>query len=266
MDINKVDLLLKYILVAAGQEDYGNREVGPIHLVKYVYLADLAFAEKHGGETFTGISWRFHHFGPWSPEVFNRIEPVVQEVGAQERSIASPKLEEDIKRFSLVDEDLFEQLDRELPLILTLTIKKLIHSFGEDTTSLLHHVYRTRPMLGAAPGEFLSFKTETFEEEDHPEVLSKVSDVVELYQPPSTKKRKADMKALKEQIQAKLAEKKLQKQQITLSKPPRYDDVFFEGVKWLDSLAGDPVQEQEGEISFSEDIWKSPARMVPDVS
>jgi hypothetical protein len=54
MDINKVDLLLKYILAATGQEDFGNREVGPIHLVKYVYLADLAFAEKHGGETFTG--------------------------------------------------------------------------------------------------------------------------------------------------------------------------------------------------------------------
>ncbi len=34
MDINKVDLLLKYILAAAGQEDYGNREVGLIYLVK----------------------------------------------------------------------------------------------------------------------------------------------------------------------------------------------------------------------------------------
>ena len=121
-------------------------------------------------------------------------------------------------------------------------------------------------MLEAAPGEFLPFKMETLEEECQPEILSKVSDVVELYQTPSKKKRKSDMKTLKEQIQAKLAEKKLQRGQIKLSKPPRYDDVFFEGVKWLDSLAGDPVQEQEGEISFSEDIWKSPARMVPDVS
>jgi hypothetical protein len=42
MDINKIDLLLKYILAAAGLEDLGNREVGPIHLVKYVYLSDLA--------------------------------------------------------------------------------------------------------------------------------------------------------------------------------------------------------------------------------
>jgi hypothetical protein len=33
MDIKKVDLLLKYILAAAGQEDYGNREVRPIHLI-----------------------------------------------------------------------------------------------------------------------------------------------------------------------------------------------------------------------------------------
>lgn len=54
MDIKKVDLQLKYILVAAGQEDLGHREVGPIHLIKYVYFADLAFAEKQGGETFTG--------------------------------------------------------------------------------------------------------------------------------------------------------------------------------------------------------------------
>ena len=48
MEINKVDLLLKYILASSGQEDYGNREVGPIYLIKYVYSADLAFAEKHG--------------------------------------------------------------------------------------------------------------------------------------------------------------------------------------------------------------------------
>jgi hypothetical protein len=266
MDIHKVDQLLKYILVAAGQEDYGNLEVGPIHLIKYVYLADLAFAEKHGGEIFTGTPWRFHHYGPWSSEVYNRIELVVQEIGAQERKISSPKLEEDITRFSLVDEELFQQLERELPLVLTVGLKRLIHSFGDDTTSLLHHVYRTRQMLEAAPGEQLYFKIETFEEEDHPEVLRKVSDVVELYQTPSTKKGKADMKTLKEQIQAKLAEKKLKREQIKYSEPPRYDDVFFEGVKWLDSLGGDPVQEQEGEISFSGDIWKSPARMVPDVS
>ncbi|MBI4763054.1 MAG: hypothetical protein HY787_00410 [Deltaproteobacteria bacterium] len=54
------------------------------------------------------------------------------------------------------------------------------------------------------------------------------------------------MKALKEQIQAKLAEKRLQKAQIKYSEPPRYDDVFFQGVKWLDNLAEDPVPNKRG--------------------
>ena len=74
MDIERVEKILKYILAAAGQEDPGQREVGPIHLIKYVYLADLIFAEKHEGETYTGAPWRFHHFGPWSPKVYSRIE------------------------------------------------------------------------------------------------------------------------------------------------------------------------------------------------
>ena len=53
-------------------------------------------------------------------------------------------------------------------------------------------------------------------------------------------------KNLKEKIKIKLTEIKLQREQIKLSKPPRYDDVFFEGLKWLDSLAGNPIQEQKG--------------------
>ena len=255
MDIKRVDLLLKYVLAAAGQEDPGFREVGPIQLIKYVYhLADLAFAERHGGETFTGAPWRFHHFGPWSPEVYSRIEPVINEVGARVRQIPSSKAEDDIIRYSLVDEPLFNQLEPELPFILAVALKGLIHKFGDDTTSLLHHVYRTPPMLGAAPGEPLSFKKETFDEGDQPKVAGHVSDVVELYQTPSRKKRKADMKTLKEQIQAKLAEKKLKKEQTLPSRSPRYDEVFFEGVRWLDSLAGEPVEPQKGEITFSNTI------------
>ncbi len=238
MDIKRIDLLLKYILAAAGQEDPGHHEVGPIHLIKYVYLADLIYAEKHGGETFTGAPWRFHHFGPWSPEVYNRIEPVITEVRARVREIPSSKAKEDIIRYSLVDESLFSQLEPELPFVLAVFLKGVIHKFGDDTTSLLHHVYRTSPMLGAAPGEPLSFKKETFDEGDQPKVAGQVSDVVELYQTTSTKKRKADMKALKEQIQLKLAEKRLKKEQTIPSRPPRYDEVFFEGVRWSGQSGG----------------------------
>ena len=182
MDIKRVDLLVKFILTAAGQEDPGHRELGPIHLIKYVYLSDLIFAEKHGGETFTGVPWRFHHFGPWAPEVYRRIEPVITEVGARVRQIPSSKAEEDLIRYSLVDESLFNQLEPELPFILAVALKGMIHRFGDDTTSLLHHVYRTPPMLGAAPGEPLSFKSKTHEEEQ-PQVASLVSDVVDSTKP-----------------------------------------------------------------------------------
>jgi hypothetical protein len=80
-----------------------------------VYLGDLAYAETHKGETFTGAPWRFHHFGPWAVEVFQRIEPVVNEVGASQRRITSPKLEDDYLRWTLVDDELFEYLNGSLP-------------------------------------------------------------------------------------------------------------------------------------------------------
>ena len=50
MKSNKIDLLIQYAFLVAGQEDeYLDRRLGPIHLIKYVYLADLAYAERNCG-------------------------------------------------------------------------------------------------------------------------------------------------------------------------------------------------------------------------
>ncbi len=69
-DLDKVDKLIQYALLVAGEEDsVFEQQLGPIHLIKYVFLADLAFAARRGGETYTGIEWVFHNFGPWSPPV-----------------------------------------------------------------------------------------------------------------------------------------------------------------------------------------------------
>jgi hypothetical protein len=62
------------------------------------------------------------------------------------------------------------------------------------------------------------------------------------------------MTTLKDQIQAKLAEKKLKMEKSITPRPPRYDEVFFEGMKWLDSLAGEPIRAEEGEINFQDTI------------
>ena len=77
--------LLQYSLVVAGQGTGWDRELGMIHLIKYVYLADIAYAEKHKGQTYTDILWRLYRFGPWAEEVYQRIEPALTAIGAEKK-------------------------------------------------------------------------------------------------------------------------------------------------------------------------------------
>lgn len=257
MDMNRVDTLLRYIILAAGQEDPGNRALGPIHLIKYLYLVDLAYSRAHKGSTYTNIPWIFHHFGPWSTEAYKRIETVMQEVGASERKISSPRYEEDFFRWELADDELFEELDTQLPFVITSAIKKLIHEFGDDTSALLHYVYTTAPMLRAAPGEHLSFEPISEDQKDIRET-----------QPSSKGQRLSNTakRRLKEKIEARISEKLAKKKRPSAYTPPRYDQVFFEGQKWLDEIAGESIESQEGQVSFSREIWKSPSRTEFDVS
>ena len=78
------------------------------------------------------------------------------------------------------------------------------------------------------------------------------------------------MKNLKEKMRnlRLLSNEKLTaKRKKRLVKPPispRYDDVYFEGMGWLDSLAGTKLPEGENGVVFSDSIWKSPARRGDD--
>jgi hypothetical protein len=74
------------------------------------------------------------------------------------------------------------------------------------------------------------------------------------------------MRFLRKRIEARLAERRAERRKAVSFTPPRYDDVFQEGLKWLDSLAGEPLESQEGDLTFSEEIWKSPARTESDLS
>ena len=89
LDVSKIDKVIQFALALAGQEDdFKDRSLGPIHLVKYVYLADLIYAERKG-DTFTGVEWKFHNFGPWSLEVFSRIDPALAAIGAERKALPS---------------------------------------------------------------------------------------------------------------------------------------------------------------------------------
>ncbi len=47
---------------------------------------------------------------------------------------------------------------------------------------------------------------------------------------------------------------------------PRYDNVYLEGLEWLDSLAGEKITLGEKNAVFSDSIWKSPSRTSDDFS
>ena len=267
MDIEKVDTLIKFALSAAGQEDFESRELGPIHLVKYIYLADFAYSRNHRGETYTRVQWKFHHFGPWASEVFLRIKPTLESINAKERKISSPKYEEDFYRWSVDSEELYEELYEMLPLEVSAAIKKTIHDFGNDTAELLHYVYRTRPMVQAAPGEYLSF---VFSEEEEDISKNEELESSEAEKPHLSvrqkKLRKAAIEKLRETVNARLDDRLLVGKKRQKHTPPRYDEVYYQGIEWLDRLTGEPMEEEEGVLEVSGESWRSSFRTKDDLS
>lgn len=268
MNQERVELLIQYILsfAAQGWGDFNDKEVGPIHIVKYVYLADLAFAMRHGGETFTGIPWRFHHYGPWDEGLFNRIDPACRAFGGNKRTITDTPYD-DFDRWSIDDGHLMYQLSKQLPPAIVFAVNRSFSQFTTDTYDLLDHVYSTTPMRHAAPGEMLPFDVAAQQYEQQ----LKENEELRQYRPQNLtarqqKKRKQTFRDLKEKIQARITEKKKSKRAgFVTPTAPRYDDLFWKGQEWLDSLAGEPLNCEKGELTVSDSVWKSPARSEPHV-
>ena len=256
------DLLLQFILaVAANQDDYKDRELGPIHFLKYVYLADLAHYSSTGNG-FTGADWRFYKFGPWAQEVFDRVEPALLSIDANKKQIESKYSKDDFIRWQLPHPEVVDELNEQIPHVIAAAVKRAIHQFSNDTPSLLHHVYLTEPMLRAAPGEQLDFeilekpKREPDKVAEESRTLSKTA----------LRKRKEKLNQRKTEIRANLDKSKSSIDKPKKFTPPRYDEVFNVGVEWIDSLAGEDLEPLAGVVLFSSDIWKSPSRFDPDVS
>jgi hypothetical protein len=262
IDIEKIDLLLQYALVVAGQGSGWDRELGMIHLIKYVYLADIEYAKRRNGQLYTGIPWRFYHFGPWAEEVYQRIEPALMAIGAEKRIIPNPRDERDVSRWTKSDDELFDTLGNQLDLIVMGCIQRDVRRFGSDTAALLDFVYRTKPMVTATPGEFLNFNilnSETISEEQIQAGIAVKELTVR-----QKKKRKSALLDLKKRINARLDEK--QNRRIACAAPPRYDEIFFNGIKWLNSSSEEPLDSGEYTAIISDKMWKSKARYDPDLS
>lgn len=265
MDADRIDNLIAYALATAGNQDYPRPELGQIHLIKYLYLADMAYAERHGGQTYTGLAWKFHHFGPWSVDAWSRINPVVTKLGARTRNISTARGDEFI-RYSLLGDPakIISTLDSTLPWEVSRSIQNAVRKYGEDTKTLLHYVYSTPPMLNAAPGDILSFpfsSARAVSQTSHDSVIQ----AQELTRK-QEKKQEATIADLKSRIQASLAHKKSSRPSTAEYYEPRYDDTFAHGQQWLDEMACGQYSPSEGTLIVDDSLWKSASRHDPDLS
>lgn len=256
MDYTRLDLVLQYALSVSGQD------LSAVHLLKYAYLADLAHARAHAGATFTGIPWVFHHFGPYSKEAQQRVPEAATEIGAAARQ--KERLQDGTAYVSYhgASEQVAERLRDQLPPEVASAVRWGVREHGADTAALLDAVYRTEPMLRAAPGETLQFRPE----QQVPEPRAAEAPPTPLEKPKAAWKVRREQKAARERIAAevkrKLAEKTGGRQRGT-GPSPRYDEMYQAGVKALDSLAGDPVPQGRMDATFAASIWKSPSRRDP---
>ena len=157
----RTELVVQFALLVAGEEDSPyDRQLGPIHLLKYVYLADLVNARRNGGEVFTGADWRFHKFGPWSNAIHGVIDPALGKIGAEKLKFKSDYGEDDWVRYSVRDDCLLAEKGRALPAWIAMELQRDVHKFGKDTPALLDYVYKTKPMLSASPNDYLDFSLE----------------------------------------------------------------------------------------------------------
>jgi hypothetical protein len=150
------------------------------------------------------------------------------------------------------DPALAEQLERALPDEVCRAVASAVREFGNDTSSLLHHIYRTLPMLRAAPGEDLDFSTLVTEGE------TTGYDSLERQDPTmpedAREQRQAALEAARVRVRQALANKIRARAARAKPDPPEYDEVFAEIQDWLDGLAGEPLQPLAGELIVSDAI------------
>lgn len=254
-DESRLDSVFQAALALAREAD-SSRDwaLGPTHLLKYAYLADLAFAEIHG-YSFTGVPWIFYKFGPWSEAAQSRLDPAAAQIQAEKLPIQTQHGEK--TRYRAPRENLVDKLRRKLPSEIMGSLARDIRSFGSDLPSLLNHTYLTGPMLKAAPGEALVFEAK--------EVLPPENEAAP--EPTPAMKRK-ERKAKEERQKALRAEFKrrlsLPTREYAVMPEPLFNDIFFEGLAHLDSLAGDPIREGTFGGSVDKEHWRSGFRDARD--
>jgi len=187
-------------------------------LLKLLYLLDIeSFREKQA--TLTDFNWRFHKYGPWSPEYDEVLDRLNNSNMISMRT--GNKTEWDAV---FVDAVKRVDLSEAFPAVLDeLRARRIIEAWADRPTGeLLEYVYfHTAPMRNARRGELLDFSG-ILGEEPVPE-YKRTHSLVE------PKERKKKQKAFREAIR----QASNHPSGIHIRKP-RYDAVFWKAIDTLD--------------------------------
>ncbi|HDD35796.1 MAG TPA: hypothetical protein ENF30_03235 [Candidatus Desulfofervidus auxilii] len=213
-NISPIDLI-HYIVWYATQK---GMRLTTLRLVKFLYLADLYWARKTGGETLTNWPWRFIHYGPFCSESLEAIKRAVELGLIKEKTYPSKYDLED--EYNIYETNVKPQIADQLPEFLSIPLNQAIIKWGEDTPALLDYVYfETEPMMNAKKWDFLDFsKAKKTEKRKEIKMLP--------LSPEKVKKARELVKKIKEKYK-KALEKKPHVQ-------PVYDDYYFKALEYLD--------------------------------
>ena len=207
--------LIRYIVWYATDARGG---LSTISLVKYLYLADLYYAEETGGQTITGLPWIFYHYGPYCTDSFRVIEEAVRHGVINAKNYES-KYEEgaEYKWYYTVDANA-PKLD--IPTHVWLSLSSAIARF-EDTPALMNYVYfETAPMQQAKEEALLDFSVARKVKPETPIVMNKLSE---------KKIRKAH------DMLSRIRQRRIKNSAISSTgRVPIYDETYYKFTKTLD--------------------------------
>lgn len=188
-------------------------------LVKYLYLIDVEYYRVHK-ELFTGFNWVFKDFGPWAFE-YNDVFEVMQRSPAF-RIDEGTRPDLDTKFIRTIESLELGKVISDFDI--QLNVRRIIDRWADEATAqMLNYVYfNTEPMINAERGKPLDF--------------TKIHSLEPI---PKFKLSKGSLKAkelseLKKKIRQRIDEQREKEKQDSTFTPPRYDEIYWEGIARLD--------------------------------
>jgi hypothetical protein len=160
--IDQLRDLTRYLIDQVWQH---GRQPGRTRLMKLLYLLDVDYANLTSGKTWSGLPWRFYHYGPYSPDLQRLLDRMDgTDIEDKQRHGVEGMYHVYTGAHGAADHI---DLERLLDSAGRTALQTVVHQWaGADLNDLLDHVYfDTAPMRHAKRGDLLDFRAavESFE-------------------------------------------------------------------------------------------------------